>query len=157
MSVCQHVSQWISMSCAMMWCACLSPQEIQKGAVSWQARIVKHHKQELAELGIAWERDYAELDAQRVWQLEEVSGDRRDLIAEVTGARDAAAAEAQQHAETAAEWQAATDRLRRARNGTAMDRQASLEEEVHPPLSYPLSYTPSSLLPCPTPPTPPRR
>eukprot|EP00966_Prymnesium_polylepis_P111099 2569788-Prymnesium_polylepis.1 len=75
-------------------------------------------------------RQRLDAETRHVSELESMSGDRRDEIARLRDERNAAATAAADFERQYHEQQAAAERLRNARNGSALERQALLEQEL---------------------------
>mgnify|MGYP002630576956 CR=1 FL=1 len=117
-------------------------EEIREEAGAWKEQVAADcerrlkeqrckHAREMREQDRAltnWamaERERADAtDAQRVADLEAMSGDRRELIAELAAARDGAQGSAARFEEQYTQQRAAAERLRAARNASALERQA---------------------------------
>jgi hypothetical protein len=88
------------------------------------------HKAEMRELLAENLETVEKLEVRQIAELESMSQDRRDLIAELATGRDQATSGRQLVQRQYEEQQAATERLRNSRNGTQLERSAQLEEQV---------------------------
>ena len=94
------------------------------------AQQLRKQNCELTQMWAAERQQRFDAEALHIDELEAMSGDRRDELVRLAAERDAAEAAAADFERQYREQQAAAERLRSARNGSALERQAALEAEL---------------------------
>jgi hypothetical protein len=93
------------------------------------AASMREQKRELTDMIHKSKQECLEVDAQRVRELESMSGDRREDLQRLAEARSSLAREAVALERQFREQEAATERLRNARNGSTLEWLRTLEVE----------------------------